>query len=328
VTGGLAGQNVPVPIRDAAAALRALRSDDLDAVIGLRECAWLDGKEKPYKLGHPAQDAELAKDAAALANARGGLLLIGYDTARRAGREILTRLASVPGDSVNVEQYRMILRARIYPDIRGLDIEWVQADDTTGIVVIRVPGQRETDKLFVVRGRNPAEGVRVPIRDDDGTRWLEPEGVQRLLSGGWNALDRASILSLLETARRPPASPPAPAITVGRGIPGYEAAFRDAYRQAGGKAVLGPPVEEVAEYGPGAVQNFKGGPRGASGPVRAARPEDDRGGSTGVGCAVGDGRRSRSRRRACGGWLPCTGKCGWHGRAGRADPCRCHRRRG
>jgi hypothetical protein len=56
---GLASQNVAVVIRNAAAAIRALRSAGLDAVIGLRECAWLDAKEKPYKLGHPAQDAEL-----------------------------------------------------------------------------------------------------------------------------------------------------------------------------------------------------------------------------------------------------------------------------
>ena len=37
--------------------------------------AWCKGK--PYKLGHPAQDAELCKDTTALANARGGLLLAG-----------------------------------------------------------------------------------------------------------------------------------------------------------------------------------------------------------------------------------------------------------
>jgi hypothetical protein len=175
-----------VVIRNAAAARRALHSAGLDAVLGLRECLWLDAKEKPYKLGHPAQDAELCKDTAALANARGGLLLIGYGTARRAGREVLTRLVPVPGDCVNVEQYRMILRARIYPDIRDLEIEWVPADHQAGVLMIHVPRQRETDKLFMIRGRTPAEGVRVPVRDDDGTRWLEPEGVQRLVSGGWN----------------------------------------------------------------------------------------------------------------------------------------------
>ena len=271
VTGGVcrtrgptayAGQNAAMVIRNAAGALNALRSAGLGMVIGLRECAWLDAKEKPYKLGHPAQDAELCKDAVALANARGGLLLIGYGTARKGGREILARLAPVPGGSVNAEQYRMILRARVYPDIRDLEVEWLPYGDETGVLAIYVPRQRETDKLFVIRGRIPAEGVRVPVRDDDGTRWLEPEGVQRLVSGGWNALDGASILTLLETAHRRPVSPPEPVPAVGQGVPGYKAAFEDAYRRAGGKAVLGPPVDEVTECGPGAAQAFRGGSRG------------------------------------------------------------------
>jgi hypothetical protein len=64
-------------------------------------------------------------------------------------------------------------------------------------------------------------------------------------------------------AFRRPAIPPEPVINVGQGISGYEAAFRDIYRQVGGKAVLGPPHGEVADYGPGAAQIFKGGPRGA-----------------------------------------------------------------
>lgn len=258
----LVGHNDLVVIQNAASALRGLRSGGLDAVLGLRECVWLDAKGKPYKLGHPAQDAELCKDTTALANARGGLLLIGYETDRRGGREVLARLMPVPGDSVNLEQYRMILRARVYPDIRDLEIEWIPAGDESGILVIHVPRQRETDKLFVMRGRTPAEGIRVPVRDDDGTRWLETEGVQRLISGGWNALDRGSILSLLETAHRQPVAPPEPVIAVGQGVPGYKAAFEDAYRRIGGKTVLGSPIDEVTDYGPGAAQYFKGGRRG------------------------------------------------------------------
>jgi hypothetical protein len=249
-------------IRTAAAAFGAVRSDGLESVIGLRECAWLDAKEKAYKLGHPAQDAELCKDVVALANAGGGLLLIGYGTDRRGRREVLARLAPVPGDGVNVEQYRMILRSRVYPDIRDLEVEWVPADDREGVLAIYVPRQRETDKLFVIRGRTMAEGIRVPVRDDDGTRWVEPEGLQRLISGGWNALDSASILSLLEAAHRRPVRPPEPTVAVGQGLPGYKAAFEDAYRRAGGKPVLGSPIDEVIDCGPGGAQMFKGGPRG------------------------------------------------------------------
>jgi len=50
-------------------------------VLGLRECVWLDAKGKPYKLGHPAQDAELCKDTTALAN-----LKPRYSSPPKAGR--------------------------------------------------------------------------------------------------------------------------------------------------------------------------------------------------------------------------------------------------
>jgi hypothetical protein len=67
----------------------ALRSGRPEALIGLRECKWLDAKREPHKLGHPKQDAELLKDAVALANARGGVLAVGFETTkggRRRGR--------------------------------------------------------------------------------------------------------------------------------------------------------------------------------------------------------------------------------------------------
>jgi hypothetical protein len=49
-------------------------------------------------------------------------------------------------------------------------------------------------------------------------------------------------------------------IRVGQGQPGCERAFRAAFKAAGGEAVLGAPISEVYDDGPGWVQHFTGGP--------------------------------------------------------------------
>jgi Putative DNA-binding domain len=167
---------------------RVLADGRLEAMVGVRECGWLDAKREPYKLGQPKQDAELLKDAVALANARGGVLVIGLETTKQDRREVITGLRPIEKMTVNVEQIRMLIRARSYPHIRDLAIEWIPADDVRGFLVIDVPAQPETEKPFVVKGRSEADGVRVPIRDDDGTHWLSGEKIQRLLSSGWNAI--------------------------------------------------------------------------------------------------------------------------------------------
>ena len=51
-----------------------------------------------------------------------------------------------------------------------------------------------------------------------------------------------------------------PGINVGQGSLGKERAFRAAYQAAGGERVLGEPVNEAYEDGPGLVQDFHGGP--------------------------------------------------------------------
>ena len=76
----------------------ALRINDPAAVIGLRECAWLDVKGGPYRLDSATGKEELVKDVAAFANAAtGGLLLIGFQTQVENGEEIVSELARFPG---------------------------------------------------------------------------------------------------------------------------------------------------------------------------------------------------------------------------------------
>jgi hypothetical protein len=242
-------------------AREAVATGQLDRFTGTRECGWLDAKKEPYKLGNPASDIELLKDVAALANAVGGILLIGFDTLQRHGREVVGELHPVPVGSVNPERYRKLLRERVFPLVRGLRVEWVAVDDDSGVLAIDVPEQSESSKPFVVPGRNDTEGFSLPIRDDDGTLWLSCESVQRVLSVGWNAqggVDREAILDLIRHVQNSSTPAPEPAFHLGQDAPGACKAFEEAWAAAGGMA-LGLPSGPTERIGPGLVQHLASG---------------------------------------------------------------------
>jgi len=62
--------------------LAALGSGSFDSLVGEFETSQLECKRQPYDLASEEQKLELAKDVSALANAAGGLLVIGYSTVR------------------------------------------------------------------------------------------------------------------------------------------------------------------------------------------------------------------------------------------------------
>jgi predicted HTH transcriptional regulator len=71
--------------------LEKLETGDFDALIGLMESEWLDAKETPYHLDTPKQKLEIAKDVTAMANASGGIIVIGFDCEKQpttAGEQI------------------------------------------------------------------------------------------------------------------------------------------------------------------------------------------------------------------------------------------------
>lgn len=243
-------------------AREAVATGQLERFAGTRECGWLDVKKEPYKLGNPASDIELLKDVGALANAAGGILLIGFATVQRYGREVVGKFLPVPVGSVDPERYRKLLRERVFPLVRGLRIEWIAVDDESGALAIDVPEQSESSKPFVVPGRNDTEGFSLPIRDDDGTVWLSRESVQRLLSVGWNAqggVDREAILDLIRHVQNSPTPVPEPAFHLGQDAPGARKAFEEAWAAVGGMAVLGLPSGPTERIGPGLVQDLASG---------------------------------------------------------------------
>ncbi|MEU9324094.1 ATP-binding protein [Streptomyces canus] len=160
-----------------------------DSILGLPETSWFDVKSAIYALEQPVPRAELCKDVAAMANAQGGLLLIGLRTEVTDGQEIVSEVKPVPQRLVDPGRYRKILLEHVRPPVRDLRIEWVACQEDSGVLVLYIPPQPSTDNPFVVPTTDPKgrEGVAVPVRTGDDTAWLKPAELQRLLALGWSA---------------------------------------------------------------------------------------------------------------------------------------------
>ena len=279
----LCDQTDPVT-NSAGAAVRAwVAARDWTRFLGTPESVFLDAKSGLYQLDDPGGVAELVKDVAAFANRYGGLLLVGFGTRLDGRREILEELKPVPRSLVDTDRYRKLVRERVQPHIRNLSIEFYDVEDDRGVLVIDIPPQQEMDKPFVVPGldgRKAPKAVGVPIRDADGTQWLTPSELQRLLSAGWNSSNspRPDVIKAVHDAVAAaipaPQAPPLPA--VGEGAGRHQRYFTAAYAAGGGKAALGDPAEPVTNIGPGLVQLLTGRD-GTPGSVLTVLP--DRGGA-------------------------------------------------
>ncbi|MFH8804323.1 hypothetical protein ACH4F6_32925 [Streptomyces sp. NPDC017936] len=102
-----------------------------------------------------------------------GVLVLGIATRLVDDVEILDRIVPVDRASVDRDQIRKLMRARITPAPRGVSVDW--SDDRQGVCVlyIDVPAQ-VANCLFVVAapvgrpGTPRTDTVAVPMREADG----------------------------------------------------------------------------------------------------------------------------------------------------------------
>ncbi|MGA5820011.1 RNA-binding domain-containing protein [Kitasatospora sp. NPDC094028] len=260
---------------DLAGAVAALLDGRFDDVLGLKESVWLDAKGGIYDLDSPAKAEELVKDVAALANtATGGLLVIGIGTRPEHEQEILDRLKPVPRNRVDLDRHRKLIRERITPPPRGIDVDWIPVDGEHGVLLIHVPAQPTARLPHLVaaptRGeKGHPDSVAVPVREGDGTVWLPRAEVQRLLGAGWSATGGPSREVLAEIATQAATAAvhqsvsAATAAAPGEGVPSAQRRWAAAYEALGGREVLGSADGQIYADGPGLVQHFIG--VGASG---------------------------------------------------------------
>ena len=131
-----------------------LDSGNFDELITAVEDEQIECKAAPYQLNEAHQKQELAKDVSGLANANGGVILIGVRTERNSthfGDEI-NEIRPFPRNLVDPNQYQDIIRSWIYPALQQVDIRWFPSavNQEEGIVAIIIPDQIMTWRPFLI----------------------------------------------------------------------------------------------------------------------------------------------------------------------------------
>lgn len=131
-----------------------LDSGNFDELIGAVEDERLECKGKPYQIKKDHQKQELAKDVAGLANAGGGIILIGVRTVRdptHFGDEIKD-VRSFEQNLINSNQYQDILNKWIYPSLQQVEIRWFRSrrNKKKGVVSIFIPIQPPGQQPFLI----------------------------------------------------------------------------------------------------------------------------------------------------------------------------------
>jgi Putative DNA-binding domain len=131
-----------------------LQSGDFDKLIGGLEDEHLECKAAPYQLGQEAERMELAKDVTALANADGGVLLIGVTTETEPTfrGDKIRGCGCVADGVVDFDRYQKVLSDWVVPSIPSLRFEWHPnaANKGEGIVSITVPQAASAGRPYLV----------------------------------------------------------------------------------------------------------------------------------------------------------------------------------
>jgi hypothetical protein len=181
-----------VPIITAVELIMALTQRNWGSVTGTPESNWLDFKRSPYPMKTDCERWELAKDVAALANTKGGLIVIGFGTekAPHIAAETATEPQWVAKSAIVGDKFNNTIEKWVFPRVRGAKLHWFARDDAAseGVFVIEVPAQEQRTKPFLVEGKVDAEGsfssvgVGYPYREGDRVEWTRAEEIQHLLN--------------------------------------------------------------------------------------------------------------------------------------------------
>jgi hypothetical protein len=114
---------------------------------------------------------EFAKDVAAMANTRGGLIVYGV----REEQERAAQLTPVPTGERERQRLRALATSHIRPLVPGLEIEPLNADSADeGLIIVSIPAS--PDAPHVVGERNE---MGVPFRQGPHTDWMSEYQLER-----------------------------------------------------------------------------------------------------------------------------------------------------
>lgn len=181
-----------------------------ETLVGMEETDWLDLKGAPYRLGERREQWELAKDVAALANAAGGIIVVGVHTSRptRRDEEIATEVAPFPASMFDAKQLRDVVAAQVYPRIE-IDVRTFDRPDEKRLAVIVVQQQDDDRRPFLLTrvfdDERRWEAMALPVRSGPHTAFEPPGMLHRDIADG-RRLRRAPA----SEPRREPVGEPGP----------------------------------------------------------------------------------------------------------------------
>lgn len=144
----------------AAVAQRMPEADNLDWKSAL------PGKEEP-------QLDEFAKDVAAMANTRGGLIVYGIAEERGTGRA--TAIGKVDNSESGQRRLRILAANRIHPMVAGLElVPLASPDGEHAILVLSVPQSPDAPHII-----GQANKLAIPFRAGPETQWMRERDLER-----------------------------------------------------------------------------------------------------------------------------------------------------
>lgn len=160
-----------------------------DELVGMEEAVWLDFKGAPYRLDERREQWELAKDVAALANATGGIIVLGVHTTRPSGsdEEIATKVSAFPESMFDPNRARDVVAAQVYPRIE-IDVRTFNRAEDKRLAVIVVRQQDEDRRPFLLThvfdDERRWEAIAFPVRSGTHTAFEPPGMLHRDIADG------------------------------------------------------------------------------------------------------------------------------------------------
>lgn len=134
--------------------LELLGSGEFDQLVGEFESETLEVKGQPYRLASDENKMELAKDVSGLANASGGLLLVGFETRTNAthGEDQIVRVRAFPLSQFDKDQHSQVIASWLWPPVEDVEVLLFPAstDPDKAVAAIVVPAAREADKPILL----------------------------------------------------------------------------------------------------------------------------------------------------------------------------------
>ncbi|MEU1607482.1 AlbA family DNA-binding domain-containing protein [Micromonospora matsumotoense] len=119
---------------------------------------------------------EFAKDVAAMANTRGGLIV--YGVAEQRGKGSASVIADVDASEGSQRRLRQIAAKRVEQPVAGIDfVPLTSPDGSLSVLVMSVP--RSADAPHIIGDRR---SIGVPFRDGSETFWMRERDLERAYS--------------------------------------------------------------------------------------------------------------------------------------------------